>query len=275
MRTAIMALVTLSIAAAVYLIACDGGEDPNGNEVYFGSLSGSITFTGTPRLDGKVFVAVHEPNPPSGPPAGYADVAGFDGVVAYNIERLNVGTYNYVSVYWQDPADLEMATQNHDMHPDPDNVEPLIISADEPDVVRDLTADWSQINLDSDGDAGPDGDEVPEYGTLWGTISFVGEPPDHGTIMVGIHGTYPASGPPESSQELDLPEPGETVDYELTYIRFATWDACAVYWVDPNDSDLLTKYHDLTTTDSDGRSVTFSAEEPEVELDFDADWSRI
>lgn len=248
----------------------DSGDGDSGDPT--GVLEGRVTFVGSPLPVGRVIIVVHESDSPGGPPSGMSENVGLgaDGTGAdYQIDPIDLGTHGFIAAYWEDPDDSDISTRYHDLSSGtPPDVEPVILTEEEPEAQRDLTADWSRVD---------DYRPPPESGTLAGTITFVGDPPEEGTIVVGVFAYYPASGPPPGmTQEMPMGADGSTQSYEIPAFRFGTYDYVAVYWIDPADTGFMTRYHDISTVSEDAlEAATFSEESPDVVMNLSADWSLI
>ena len=107
-------VLSIRTAAAVCAVAiglfigCGGSDGPtSGDPANTGSVSGTVTFTGTWPVSGNVQVAVYAALPPTGPPDGYTnplnpatDYPTHD----YKIAGLDPGNYAGVIVSWRDPS---------------------------------------------------------------------------------------------------------------------------------------------------------------------------
>jgi len=105
-RRAVGLLAALSL---VLVVACNDDDPASpGNPANTGSISGTVTFTGTWPASGDVQVAIYATLPPTGPPDAYTDPlngATDYPTYAYTISGLEPGTYDGVIVTWRDPSD--------------------------------------------------------------------------------------------------------------------------------------------------------------------------
>lgn len=139
------------------------------------------------------------------------------------------------------------------------------------DVTQEET-DVSEDIFDADEE-----ENVPQSGTISGEITFAGTPPDNGHVLVVIYWSYPAMGPPAGSDGYFEPGDDRTViPYAIEEVIFGTYAYAAVLWLDPEDPDMMTKYHDISTADPENpREVAVTPESLDVTLDFTADWSKL
>jgi hypothetical protein len=105
--------LAVAIAAMCALAACDDDDNPANTGPTTGSVSGTVTFTGTWPSVGDVQVSVYStlitpPGVPGGPPDGFTDPlnsATDFPTYDYNIAGLDPGDYAAIFVGWRDPAD--------------------------------------------------------------------------------------------------------------------------------------------------------------------------
>lgn len=140
-RRAVVALAAISLT---FLVACGGDDSTSpGDPSNTGSISGTVTFTGTWPASGDVQVAVYSSLPPTGPPDGYTNPlngATDYPTYTYTISGLDPGTYDGVIVVWRDPSDVlsskEIGIYSGGM--------PVVIEKGKTATGFDLTADLTQ-----------------------------------------------------------------------------------------------------------------------------------
>ena len=98
--------ITRIILASFFLIMVSC-EDNNTNEevlAEFGSISGTVTFSGSWPDSGEVLITLDTSYPPQGPPAGFSYITNDDisnGVYNYNFSDLSFRSYEAITVtYW-------------------------------------------------------------------------------------------------------------------------------------------------------------------------------
>jgi hypothetical protein len=106
-------VLSLRIAAALCvtalaLVGCGDDGPTSGDPANTGSVSGTVTFTGTWPVSGDVQVAVYSELPPTRAPDGYT--SPLNGATDYptydfKIAGLDAGTYAGIIVTWRDPSD--------------------------------------------------------------------------------------------------------------------------------------------------------------------------
>ena len=86
----------------------------------------------------------------------------------------------------------------------------------------------------------------PESGTISGMVTFAGTWPNTGTVSISIQDAWPPEGAPYASKVIvstDLSS--EQYSYTFENVAFATYEAIAVSWLDPGDSNPATNQHTL------------------------------
>ena len=98
--------ITRIILASFFLIMVSC-EDNNTNEevlAEFGSISGTVNFSGSWPDSGEVLITLDTSYPPQGPPAGFSYITNDDisnGVYNYNFSDLSFRSYEAITVtYW-------------------------------------------------------------------------------------------------------------------------------------------------------------------------------
>ena len=87
---------------------------------------------------------------------------------------------------------------------------------------------------------------IPENGTISGTITFIGEWPEDGEITVSLSPTWPPQGIPSAYDIITINDLiNNTYVYIFENITFGTYGGITVAWEDPNDSNLATQKHIL------------------------------
>lgn len=85
---------------------------------------------------------------------------------------------------------------------------------------------WAMVLL---AGCGEDSSTGPTTGTVSGTVTFIGAPPEEeGIVHVALFAVWPPMGPPEHFIELSDRE--GTVAYTLPGVSFGTYAAVAVGW---------------------------------------------
>ena len=134
--------ITRIILASFFLImvAC---EDNNTNEevlAEFGSISGTVNFSGSWPDSGEVLITLDTSYPPQGPPAGFSYITNDDisnGVYNYNFSDLSFRSYDAITVtYWS----LGYATAGTNYSLIGSYIEAIDVSQDTPDITIDMDA---------------------------------------------------------------------------------------------------------------------------------------
>ena len=134
--------ITRIILASFFLImvAC---EDNNTNEevlAEFGSISGTVNFSGSWPDSGEVLITLDTSYPPQGPPAGFSYITNDDisnGVYNYNFSDLSFRSYEAITVtYWS----LGYATAGTNYSLIGSYIEAIDVSQDTPDITIDMDA---------------------------------------------------------------------------------------------------------------------------------------
>ena len=121
-------------------------------------------------------------------------------------------------------------------------------------------------------------ESVPESGKISGTITFTGDAPTDGSVIVSISTNWPPRGAPYAF--LPVTETGSSFDYVFDEVAFGTYGAITVSWEDPNDPNPATKDHPLGAYGGsvqngfmDATPVTLTENDHELEnADFTADF---
>ena len=134
--------ITRIILASFFLImvAC---EDNNTNEevlAEFGSISGTVNFSGSWPDSGEVLITLDTSYPPQGPPAAFSYITSDDisnGVYNYNFSDLSFRSYEAITVtYWS----LGYATAGTNYSLIGSYIEAIDVSQDTPDITIDMDA---------------------------------------------------------------------------------------------------------------------------------------
>ena len=147
-----------------------------------------------------------------------------------------------------------------------------------PEPIAESELDFIEIEDETvDYDVPDQSEEAPSSGVIKGQITFRGTPPEKGSVLVVIYWSFPPMGPPAGSDGYFEPgNDGDTISYEIDVVTFGTYQYAAVLWLDPDDPNMMTRYHDISTEDPDHPTqVTVNEDTPEVILNFTADWSRL
>jgi len=122
--------------------------------------------------------------------------------------------------------------------------------------------------------------DLPESGTLSGTVTFTGSWPETGDVFISLQNNWPPMGAPYAVDVI-LEEDVSGVEYGFNFVdvAFGTYAALAVSWEDPNDANPSTNQHPLGAyggivplffTDAD--SLVISVDDADLtKLDFDSD----
>jgi len=134
--------ITRIILASFFLIMVSC-EDNNTNEevlAEFGSISGTVTFSGSWPDSGEVLITLDTSYPPQGPPAAFSYITNDDisnGVYNYNFSDLSFRSYEAITVtYWS----LGYATAGTNYSLIGSYIEAIDVSQDTPDITIDMDA---------------------------------------------------------------------------------------------------------------------------------------
>lgn len=134
--------ITRIILASFFLIMVSC-EDNNTNEevlAEFGSISGTVTFSGSWPDSGEVLITLDTSYPPQGPPAAFSYITSDDisnGVYNYNFSDLSFRSYEAITVtYWS----LGYATAGTNYSLIGSYIEAIDVSQDTPDITIDMDA---------------------------------------------------------------------------------------------------------------------------------------
>ncbi len=134
--------ITRIILASFFLIMVSC-EDNNTNEevlAEFGSISGTVNFSGSWPDSGEVLITLDTSYPPQGPPAGFSYITNDDisnGVYNYNFSDLSFRSYEAITVtYWS----LGYATAGTNYSLIGSYIEAIDVSQDTPDITIDMDA---------------------------------------------------------------------------------------------------------------------------------------
>jgi len=134
--------ITRIILASFFLIMVSC-EDNNTNEevlAEFGSISGTVTFSGSWPDSGEVLITLDTSYPPQGPPAGFSYITSDEisnGVYNYNFSDLSFRSYEAITVtYWS----LGYATAGTNYSLIGSYIEAIDVSQDTPDITIDMDA---------------------------------------------------------------------------------------------------------------------------------------
>ena len=134
--------ITRIILASFFLIMVSC-EDNNTNEevlAEFGSISGTVTFSGSWPDSGEVLITLDTSYPPQGPPAAFSYITSDDisnGVYNYNFSDLSFRSYDAITVtYWS----LGYATAGTNYSLIGSYIEAIDVSQDTPDITIDIDA---------------------------------------------------------------------------------------------------------------------------------------
>ena len=132
--------ITRIILASFFLIMVSC-EDNNTNEevlAEFGSISGTVNFSGSWPDSGEVLITLDTSYPPQGPPAGFSYITNDDisnGVYNYNFSDLSFRSYEAITVtYWS----LGYATAGTNYSLIGSYIEAIDVSQDTPDITIDM-----------------------------------------------------------------------------------------------------------------------------------------
>ena len=131
------------ITLASFFLIMVSCEDNNTNEevlAEFGSISGTVNFSGSWPDSGEVLITLDTSYPPQGPPAGFSYITNDDisnGVYNYNFSDLSFRSYEAITVtYWS----LGYATAGTNYSLIGSYIEAIDVSQDTPDITIDMDA---------------------------------------------------------------------------------------------------------------------------------------
>ena len=131
------------ITLASFFLIMVSCEDNNTNEEVldeFGSISGTVNFSGSWPDSGEVLITLDTSYPPQGPPAAFSYITSDDisnGVYNYNFSDLSFRSYEAITVtYWS----LGYATAGTNYSLIGSYIEAIDVSQDTPDITIDMDA---------------------------------------------------------------------------------------------------------------------------------------
>ena len=131
------------ITLASFFLIMVSCEDNNANEevlAEFGSISGTVNFSGSWPDSGEVLITLDTSYPPQGPPAAFSYITSDDisnGVYNYNFSDLSFRSYEAITVtYWS----LGYATAGTNYSLIGSYIEAIDVSQDTPDITIDMDA---------------------------------------------------------------------------------------------------------------------------------------
>ena len=131
------------ITLASFFLIMVSCEDNNTNEevlAEFGSISGTVNFSGSWPDSGEVLITLDTSYPPQGPPAGFSYITSDEisnGVYNYNFSDLSFRSYDAITVtYWS----LGYATAGTNYSLIGSYIEAIDVSQDTPDITIDMDA---------------------------------------------------------------------------------------------------------------------------------------
>ena len=131
------------ITLASFFLIMVSCEDNNTNEevlAEFGSISGTVNFSGSWPDSGEVLITLDTSYPPQGPPAGFSYITSDEisnGVYNYNFSDLSFRSYEAITVtYWS----LGYATAGTNYSLIGSYIEAIDVSQDTPDITIDMDA---------------------------------------------------------------------------------------------------------------------------------------
>ena len=134
--------ITRIILASFFLIMVSC-EDNNTNEevlAEFGSISGTVNFSGSWPDSGEVLITLDTSYPPQGPPAAFSYITSDEisnGVYNYNFSDLSFRSYEAITVtYWS----LGYATAGTNYSLIGSYIEAIDVAQDTPDITIDMDA---------------------------------------------------------------------------------------------------------------------------------------
>ena len=131
------------ITLASFFLIMVSCEDNNTNEevlAEFGSISGTVNFSGSWPDSGEVLITLDTSYPPQGPPAAFSYITSDDisnGVYNYNFSDLSFRSYEAITVtYWS----LGYATAGTNYSLIGSYIEAIDVAQDTPDITIDIDA---------------------------------------------------------------------------------------------------------------------------------------
>ena len=131
------------ITLASFFLIMVSCEDNNTNEevlAEFGSISGTVTFSGSWPDSGEVLITLDTSYPPQGPPAAFSYITSDEisnGVYNYNFSDLSFRSYDAITVtYWS----LGYGTAGTNYSLIGSYIEAIDVSQDTPDITIDMDA---------------------------------------------------------------------------------------------------------------------------------------
>ncbi len=131
------------ITLASFFLIMVSCEDNNTNEevlAEFGSISGTVNFSGSWPDSGEVLITLDTSYPPQGPPAAFSYITSDDisnSVYNYNFSDLSFRSYEAITVtYWS----LGYATAGTNYSLIGSYIEAIDVSQDTPDITIDMDA---------------------------------------------------------------------------------------------------------------------------------------
>ena len=131
------------ITLASFFLIMVSCEDNNTNEevlAEFGSISGTVNFSGSWPDSGEVLITLDTSYPPQGPPAAFSYITSDDisnGVYNYNFSDLSFRSYEAITVtYWS----LGYATAGTNYSLIGSYIEAIDVSQDTPEITIDMDA---------------------------------------------------------------------------------------------------------------------------------------
>ena len=131
------------ITLASFFLIMVSCEDNNTNEevlAEFGSISGTVNFSGSWPDSGEVLITLDTSYPPQGPPAAFSYITSDDisnGVYNYNFSDLSFRSYEAITVtYWS----LGYATAGTNYSLIGSYIEAIDVPQDTPDITIDMDA---------------------------------------------------------------------------------------------------------------------------------------
>ena len=131
------------ITLASFFLIMVSCEDNNTNEevlAEFGSISGTVNFSGSWPDSGEVLITLDTSYPPQGPPAAFSYITSDDisnGVYNYNFSDLSFRSYEAITVtYWS----LGYATAGTNYSLIGSYIEAIDVSQDTPDITINIDA---------------------------------------------------------------------------------------------------------------------------------------
>tara|TARA_Y100000590_G_scaffold376882_1_gene442776 strand:- start:61 stop:483 length:423 start_codon:yes stop_codon:yes gene_type:complete len=131
------------ITLASFFLIMVSCEDNNTNEevlAEFGSISGTVTFSGSWPDSGEVLITLDTSYPPQGPPAAFSYITSdeiLNGVYNYNFSDLSFRSYDAITVtYWS----LGYGTAGTNYSLIGSYIEAIDVSQDTPDITIDMDA---------------------------------------------------------------------------------------------------------------------------------------